>query len=88
MGENKATAMPIVTKTKEIIAISFLPIHTVLRRFIKSISSEFLSIYNDLSKAMIETRLVVYPTISATDVFSVILSFLGTTIFEPGFNFG
>ncbi len=58
-GESKEAATPIVKKAIEIIAICFLSLQTIFNSSIKSISSELLSIYNDLSKAIIETRLVV-----------------------------
>ena len=87
-GESKAEATPIVKKTTEMIIICFLPSQAVLSNSIISISSELLSIYNDLSKAIIETRLVVYPTISATLVFPTESGFLGTKTLLPGNNLG
>ena len=87
-GESKATATPINTKTNDIIITCFLPSQTVFNSSIKSISSELFSIYNDLRRAMIETRLVVYPTISATLVFPIDSGFLGTKTLLPGNNLG
>jgi len=87
-GESKATATPINTKTNDIIITCFLPSQTVFNSSIKSISSELLSIYNDLIKAIIETKLVVYPTISATLVLPAVSAFWGTKTLLPGNNFG
>ena len=79
----------LLTKNDKV-AISFFPFQRVFAISIKSISSEFFSIinYNDLSNAIIDTKLVVYPTTSATPAFTDVSGFSGTKILLPGNNFG
>ena len=48
----------------------------------------YYSFYKLLIKAMIDTRLVVYPTISPTLVLFLTIFFSGITILAPGFSFG